>query len=361
MFKSKYGSTLVKSLVLSTFLASQTVLLQGCGALGIEAPESGVVASSEITTTEAVEAASTVSSVEEDKADPVIYRVSDGSKEKDYYFEELDNDIYDYGKLRFNIIANGKSYVFFEREYPENNYDRAYRLGIVDLETREYKEVPVESELVDLCKNYTDDLEGYEEKGDNYFAVAPDETSYHEALRIFSDENENAGVYFSRFGVDKEGNVFALVHFGHVYWGNGQLNFEDGDYELLKWSPEGEFQLPRKVFNEDSLSEMMADEAVGYDAYGDEYNRFMHLLKENGEFLADIECIGKVSDQQFVGFFFDNENSELHMGIFTQTEGSANESDSLSDCLWTRDEAKEITIPLELSLQEGRHELYIPA
>ncbi len=93
-----------------------------------------------------------------------------------------------------------------------DDYRQAYRLAIVDLKTKEYKEVAAESELDKLCKNYTDDFEGYEENGDNYFGIVPDETGAHEWMKYFGDGNEIACVYFENFGVDKDVNdIYKLI------------------------------------------------------------------------------------------------------------------------------------------------------
>ena len=250
-----------------------------------------------------------------------IFTVNFGDEKKeDFYFESVQDDFL--GFCRYIFIHDGKAYLFFQIAYPEDNYREEYRLAIVDLETNEYKDVAVKSELEELCKNYTDDFEGYEENGDSYFEVVPDETGAHEWLKYFGDGNEIAFVYFKNFGVDKDGNVFALVRFSHTYWGNGQLNDESGDYELLKWSPDGEFLLPRDIFGEDKVAEKLADAEVLYDPYGEGYDASRYYERNGDEHYALIRSIADINEKQFVGVIDDREgvNDVFRLGIFTAVE-----------------------------------------
>ena len=269
------------------------------------------------------EAASEVieESVAEATEDKPIFTVNITDEEKkDFYFESVQDDFYWF--CRYIFIHDGKAYLFFQIAHPEDNYRQEYRLAIVDLETKEYKDVAVKSELEELCKNYTDDFEGYEENGDSYFEVVPDETGAHEWLNYFGDGNEIAYVYFKNFGVDKDGNVFALVRFSHTYWGDGQLNDESGDYELLKWSPEGEFLLPRDIFSEDKVEEKLADAEVLYDPYGEGYGAYRYYEKNGDEHYAGINSIAEINDKQFIGVIDDRDgvNDVFRLGIFTAVE-----------------------------------------
>ena len=88
-----------------------------------------------------------------DTQDKKIFTVNFGDEKKvDFYFESVQDDFL--GFCRYIFIHDGKAYLFFQIAYPEDNYREEYRLAIVDLETNEYKDVAVKSELEELCKTY---------------------------------------------------------------------------------------------------------------------------------------------------------------------------------------------------------------
>ncbi len=151
-------------------------------------------------------------------------------------------------------------------------------------------------------------------------SVTPDETSYHQALNIYCDDDEIASVNYERFGVDKEGNIFALVRFYHTYWANMKINYDKGDYELLKWNAAGEFILPRRIFGEDALSREVPDDVSGQNDSSAEEPLYVIVDKADPGTCFYVEKTVRFDGNKFLGVFYDERASRQVMGIFTPVE-----------------------------------------
>ncbi len=127
---------------------------------------------------------------------------------------------------------------------------------------------------------------------------------------------------FERFGVDKDGNIFALVRFYHTYWANKQINYDKGDYELLKWTPAGEFLFPNSIFGEGALNRELQDVVSVHfkDENAEEESAYVDVYDSdegNGFYLRKI---AGSDDNKFTGLFYDEKDERQVMGIFTAVE-----------------------------------------
>lgn len=232
---------------------------------------------------------------------------------KKYYCEELGDEMDGY--FSYSFAYQGKVYLFFDKFYPDDyfgSYD--YMLGIMDIASKQYKEVPVESDLEKLCvdKNTDDSVEGYDE--DIETAGPMDEESGHYYVNYYWDEDEFAGVSLIKQGVDAEGNVFALAKYGYICRKDSEL-YEEEKYELLKWTSDGELILPRQMLESDELEEALEECAE----MGDD---FWHGRYVEDGFLKDttISSVAYVDSKRFAGVYEDRDKRRYVMGLFTEVQ-----------------------------------------
>ena len=257
-----------------------------------------------------------------------VYLVSMGDETAEFRITEFAKDLELPNTVHYIGAANGKVYLFYNRLWLKSvpfEGPNLHVLGIIDLETEEYKEVEIRSELTEMCKNMNDDTEGYAEEGNNYFDVVPDEISTYYYLDYYSDQDELAEVSFERFGFDTEGNVFALARFFHEYWANRQLNYDEGDYELLKWDPEGNLIMSGHIFSEDELDAELPEGSIAVDDYAE-----ITGIKDPDGFELDIMYTEyewysfwwtapvRVDDERIILWYLDNDQ-ERHLGMLTRT------------------------------------------